>query len=73
MYLSGASELTVVYKKSYLLTSIEFFMNVFIREASIDKNIASECIRTIATTYGCKILQLCEHDTNVYRYDANCK
>ena len=24
------------------------------------------CIRTVAATYGCKILQLYEHDANVY-------
>ena len=29
-------------------------MNVFIREAPTEKNIASERIRTVAATYGCK-------------------
>ena len=33
-------------------------MNVFIREAPIEENIVSECIRTVAATYGCKMLQL---------------
>ena len=32
-----------------------------------------ECIRTVAATYGCKILQLYEYDANVYGYDANCE
>ena len=32
---------------------------------------ASECIRTVAITHGCKILQLYEYDANVYGYDAN--
>ena len=48
-------------------------MNVFIREAPIDENIASEGIRTAATTHGCKILQLCKYDVSVYGYDANCE
>ena len=29
-------------------------INVFIREAPIEENIVSECIRTVAATYGCK-------------------
>ena len=48
-------------------------MNVFIREAPIEENIASECIRIVATTHGCKILQLCKYDANVYGYVANCE
>ena len=30
-------------------------------------NTASECIRTVAAKYGCKILQLYEYDANVFR------
>ena len=37
----------------------------------MEDNTASECIRTVAATYGCKILQLYEYDANVYGYDAN--
>ena len=48
-------------------------MNVLIQEAPTEGNIASECIRTVAATYGCKILQPCEYDANVYGYDANCE
>ena len=48
-------------------------MNVFIREAPIEKNIASECIRTVAETYNCEILQLCEYDANVYRCELRMK
>ena len=48
-------------------------MTVFIRRAPVKDNTASECIRTVATTYGCKILQLYEYGANVYRYDANCE
>ena len=48
-----------------------FFMIVFIRKASVEDNIASECIRTVAATYGCNILQLYEYDENVYGYDSN--
>ena len=32
----------------------------------MEDNTASECIRTVAATYGCKILQLYEYDANVY-------
>ena len=48
-------------------------MNVFIRETPIEKNIALECIRTLAATYGCKILEVCEYDANMYGYDVNCE
>ena len=47
-----------------------FFMTVFIRRVPVE---VSECICTAAATYGCKILQLYEYDTNVYGYDANCE
>ena len=40
-------------------------MNVVIREALIEKNIAPECICTVAASYGFKILQLCEYDANI--------
>ena len=49
---SGASEPTVVYEEPLALV---FLMNVFIREVPMEKNVASECIRTVAATYGCKI------------------
>ena len=48
-------------------------MTVFIKRAPVEDNTASECIRTVSATYGCKILQLYEYDANVYGYDANCK
>ena len=41
-------------------------MNILIGEAPIKKNTASECIRTVAAAYGCKILQLYEHQANEY-------
>ena len=66
MYPSVASEPTALYKESLFVDEHWFLMNVFIPEALIKKNIASECIRTVAATFGCKTLQLCE-------YDANCK
>ena len=43
-------------------------MTVFIRRAPVEENTASECIRVIPATYGCKILQLYEYDANVYGY-----
>ena len=42
-------------------------------EAPTEENIASECIRTVAATHGCKMLQLCKYKANVYGYDANCE
>ena len=48
-------------------------MTVFIRRAPVKDNTTSECIRIIAATYGCKILQLYEGDENVYGYDPNCE
>ena len=50
-----------------------FFMTVFIRRAPVKHNTRSECIRTVASTYGCKILQLYEYDANVYGCDTNCE
>ena len=44
----------------------DYFLIVLIRRAPVENNTASERIRTIAATYGCKILQL-------YKYDANCE
>ena len=35
----------------------DYFLSVFIRRARVEDNTASECIRTVAATYGCKILQ----------------
>ena len=51
----------------------DYFLTVFIRRASKEDNTASECFRTVAAKYGCKILQLYEYDANVYAYDANCE
>ena len=39
----------------------------------MEDNAASECIRNVAATYGCKILQLYEYNANMYEYDANCE
>ena len=55
------------------VTDDYFFMTVFIRGAQVEDNTASECVRTVAATYGCKILQLYEHNANVYGYYANCE
>ena len=45
----------------------------FIKRPPVDDNTSLECIRSVAATYGCKILQLYEYDANVYEYDANCE
>ena len=49
----------------YLLLTI-IFMTVLIRGALVEDNTATECIRTVAATYGCKILIL-----QLYEYEAN--
>ena len=48
-------------------------MTVFITREPVEDNTVSEYIRTVATTYVCKILQLYEYDANLYAYDANCE
>ena len=63
---SGRSESVQLVIEDYILT-------VFIRRPLVDDNTASECIRTVAATYGCKTLQLYEYDANVYGNDANCE
>ena len=42
------------------VTDDYFFLTVLIRRATVEDNTASECIRTVTETYGCKILQLYE-------------
>ena len=37
----------------------------------MEDNTASECVRTVATAYGCKIVQLYEYNAKVYGYNAN--
>ena len=73
MYPSGTSEPTAVYKGPLFVDEHRFLMNFCIREAPIEKNIASECTRTVVARYGCKILQLCEYNANVCGYDAKCE
>ena len=49
------------------------FLTVLIRGVSVEDNTESECIRTAAATYGCKILQLYEYEANEYGYEAKCE
>ena len=60
-------------RKSTICYSRLFLMTVFIRRAPVKHNIASECIRTVAATYSCEILQLYQYDANVYGSDKNCE
>ena len=46
-------------------------MSVFIREAPIEENTASECIRTVAAMNGGRILQLYEYGTDEYGYEGS--
>ena len=39
----------------------------------MEDNTASECIGTVAATYGCKILQLYEYEANEYGSEAKCQ
>ena len=73
MYLFGASEPTVAYREPPFVGEHCFLINDFIRETPREKNIASECISTRATKYGCKILQLFEYNASMYRYNVNCE
>ena len=64
MYPAAESEAALVYKESLFVDEYQSFMNVFIREAPIEEDTASECIHTVAATYGCKILRLYEYEAN---------
>ena len=44
-------------------------MTFFVREAQIEENTVSECIRTLAAMYSCRILQLYEYEANEYGYE----
>ena len=52
------------------LSVIEIF---FITGATVEDNSASECIHTVAATYGCKILQLYEYEAKDCEYKAESK
>ena len=39
----------------------------------VEDNTTSECIRTVAATYDCKILQLYECEADEYGYEAKCE
>ena len=51
MYPAAESEVKVVYKEPLFVDKHYFFMTVFIQEAPIEENMASECIRTVAAKY----------------------
>ena len=57
----------------HLLSSTVIFYDFFIRRAPVEDDTASERIRTVAATYGCKDLQPYEYDAPLYGYDANCE
>ena len=46
-----------VHKEPLSVDEHKFFMNLFIQEALTEENTMSECIHTVAASYGCKILQ----------------
>ena len=68
MHSAAKSVTNVVYKEPLFVDEHQSFMTIFIREAPIAEwiveNTALECIRTVAATYGCKILQLYEYKAN---------
>ena len=64
MQLATESEAKLVYKEPPFVIddeSLWLFQGVLVED-----NIVSECIRTVAATYGCKILQM-------YKYEAKCE
>ena len=72
MYQATKFEVTWFIKNHSLFVDEHYFsMDVFIQEALIEENTASGCIRTVAATCGCKILQLCKYEANEYGYEAN--
>ena len=73
MYSAVKSEAKVVYKVPLFVDEEDYFMTVFVQEAPIEENTSSECIRTVAATCGCKILQLDEYEVNECRYEENCE
>ena len=64
------SKAKVVCKETFV---IEDFFAVFFSGALVEDNTASEYIRTLAATYGCKILQMYEYEANEYKYEAKCE
>ena len=66
MYPATESDAKVVSKEPLFVDEHYFFMTIFIQEAPIEENTTSERICTVATRYGCKILQLYEYEVNEY-------
>ena len=56
--LGFGSGIDVIYKEPRIVDEYKSLMNIFIREALIEKNTGLECIRTMTATYGCNILRL---------------
>ena len=73
MYPAAESEAKVVNEEPLFVDENYISMTIFIPEAPIEGNTASECIRTVAAMYGCKILQPYEYEANEYGYEANCE
>ena len=70
MYPTAESKAKVVYKEPLFVEEDYSFKTVFIREAMIEENTASECICTESATYASKLLQLYEYEANDYGYEA---
>ena len=73
IYLTAESEAKVVYREPIFVIDEYNFMTVFNRRERVEDHCTSECIRTVAATYGCKILQLYEYEANGYGYQAKCE
>ena len=71
MHPVAESEAKVAYKEPLFVYYDYFFMTAFTRKAPIEENTASKCIHTVVATYGCKISQLYEYETNEHGYEAN--
>ena len=68
MWPATESEAKVVFKGPPMVIDDYLFITVFVTGALVEDNTASECIRTVAATYGCKISQLYEYEANEYGY-----
>ena len=64
----------MVYKEQPFVIDVQSsYIIVFIRGGPVEGDTASECIRNVAATYDCKILQLYENEANEHGYKTDCE
>ena len=72
MYRADESEAKVAHKEPLFIIG-DYFYDHFHKRALVEDNTASDCIRIVAATYSCKILQLYEYEANEYVYEGKCE